>query len=133
MNQKLIRNGFILAAAMNFSVIIFSRGFTNTVINEADPVVMSNFGLLMIFMWGLAYLASVNVTSNLKWLAGVFALEKLIYGAVWIKWITENNLGPVYSEDLFAGLFYSVYGVSDFIFMLFFGWVFYSCSKSENA
>jgi hypothetical protein len=131
MDQKLIKNGFILAAAMNFSVIIFSRGFTNTAINEADPVVMSNFGLLMIFMWGLAYLASVSVTNNIKWLAGVFALEKLIYVAVWIKWMTENSLSPLYAKDIFAGVFYSVYGVSDFIFMLFFGWVFCSCYRTK--
>jgi len=29
MKQKLIKNGFILAALMNFSVLVFSRGFTN--------------------------------------------------------------------------------------------------------
>jgi len=131
MDQKLIKNGFILAAAMNFSVIIFSRGFTNTAINEADPIVMSNFGLLMIFMWGLAYLASVSVTTNIKWLAGVFTLEKLIYAAVWIKWMTENSLSPIYAKDIFAGVFYSVYGVSDFIFMLFFAWVFCSCYRAK--
>ena len=75
MDQKLIKNGFILAALMNFSVLVFSRGFTNVAINEADPIVMSNFGLLMIVMWGLAYLSAVTVVSNIKWVAGAFALE----------------------------------------------------------
>ena len=37
MNKKIIKNGFILAAMMNFSVLIFSKGFTNSVINEARP------------------------------------------------------------------------------------------------
>ena len=31
--------------------ILFSKGFTNKAINQADPVVMSNFGLIMI-KWG---------------------------------------------------------------------------------
>ena len=53
MNSKLIKNGLIAAAAMNIGgVLIFSRGFSNVAINNADPVVMSNFGLLMIMVWG---------------------------------------------------------------------------------
>lgn len=60
MNQ--IKLGFIAAAIMNIGgVLIFSRCFTNSVINEMDPVVMSNFGLLMIMVWGLAYLGAANV------------------------------------------------------------------------
>ena len=136
MNQIIIKNGFILAALMNFSVLLFSRGFTNEAINDADPVVMSNFGLLMISMWGIAYLAAANLNTNIKWLAGAFALEKLIYGVVWVNWLSANSLGSVYEKDLFAGLFYSVYGLNDFVFMLFFTWVFIGLNKynrSNNA
>ena len=136
MNQTIIKNGFILAALMNLSVLLFSRGFTNEAINDADPVVMSNFGLLMIIMWGIAYLAAANLNTNIKWLAGAFALEKLIYGVVWVNWLSANSLGSVYEKDLFAGLFYSVYGLNDFAFMLFFTWVFIGLNKynrSNNA
>ncbi len=129
MNQTLIKNGFILAALMNFSVLIFSRGFTNTAINEADPVVMSNFGLLMIVIWGLAYLSAANITTNIKWLAGTFAIEKLIYAAVWVNWHLENSIGDVFASDMFAGIFYSIYGLNDFAFMAFFAWVFFSSSR----
>lgn len=131
MSKNIIRKGFILAAFMNFSVLVFSRGFTNKTINELDPVVMSNFGLLMIVMWGLAYLACANIESNIKWIAGVFAIEKLIYGIVWIKWLSTHNLGSVYNTDLFAGIFYSIYGVNDLTFMIFFTWVFYSKLKKK--
>jgi hypothetical protein len=133
MNQKLIKNGFILAALMNFSVLVFSRGFTNVAINEADPIVMSNFGLLMIVMWGVVYLSAVTVISNIKWIAGAFALEKLIYGVVWIKWLLGNSLEAVYSTDIFAGVFYSIYGLNDFLFMVFFAWVFFSSTSKNNA
>lgn len=133
MNQTIIKNGFILAALMNFSVLLFSRGFTNEAINDADPVVMSNFGLLMIIMWGIAYLAAANLNTNIKWLAGAFALEKLIYGVVWVNWLSANSLASVYEKDLFAGLFYSVYGLNDFAFMLFFAWVFVGLNKDKRS
>ena len=133
MNQTIIKNGFILAALMNFSVLLFSRGFTNEAINDADPVVMSNFGLLMIIMWGIAYLAAANLNTNIKWLAAAFALEKLIYGVVWVNWLSANSLGSVYEKDLFAGLFYSVYGLNDFAFMLFFTWVFIGLNKDNRS
>ncbi|MBQ0715424.1 hypothetical protein [Paraperlucidibaca sp.] len=133
MNQKLIKNGFILAAIMNFSVLIFSRGFTNVAINDADPIVMSNFGLLMIVMWGIAYLSAATVISNIKWVAGAFALEKLIYVVVWINWLLGNSLEAVYSTDIFAGIFYSIYGLNDLFFMLFFAWVFMSSSHKVKS
>ena len=125
MNKSLIQNGFIAAGLMNIGgVLLFSRGFTNEVINQADPEVMSNFGLLMIIVWGLAYISVAKSYEKVSWIAAVFALEKLIYVAIWGMWISDNELGVLYSKDLFAGIFYSIYGLNDFVFMLYFGWVF---------
>ncbi|MGR5066083.1 hypothetical protein [Photobacterium sp. DNB22_13_2] len=127
MKKKIVQLGFIAAAAMNIGgVLVFSRAFTNTAINDADPVVMSNFGLLMIVVWGLAYLGAAFIKSNVRWLAGAFAVEKLVYVVAWLAWFFQNSLQDVYSEDMFAGAFYSIYGLNDFIFMLFFAWVFKS-------
>ncbi len=105
-------------------VIIFSRAFTNSAIDNADPLVMSNFGLVIIVIWGLAYLSATTITSNIKWLIGVFALEKLVYILVWIMWLSENSVAQLYSKDFFAGVFYSIYGINDLVFMLFFVRVF---------
>jgi len=105
-------------------VLVFSRAFTNAAINEADPVVMSNFGLLMIVIWGIAYWAAATTTATVKWLMGAFALEKLVYVVVWSNWLLENSLAQLYSRDIFAGVFYSIYGLNDLIFMLFFASVF---------
>lgn len=105
-------------------VLVFSRAFTNVAINDADPVVMSNFGLLMIVIWGLAYLAATSINEGIKWLAGAFAIEKLVYFLVWLAWLSNNSLVTLYSKDFFAGVYYSIYGPNDFIFMLFFTWVF---------
>lgn len=132
MNRTLVRNGFIAAGLMNIlGVLLFSRAFTNLAINSADPVVMSNFGLLMIVVWGLAYLGAAAIPSSIKWLAGAFALEKLVYVVVWIRWLLENSLAQLYSKDFFAGAFFSIYGANDFIFMLFFAWVFFLQSRSK--
>ncbi|PMN88608.1 hypothetical protein [Enterovibrio norvegicus] len=127
MHAKTIKFGLFAAAAMNIGgVLIFSRAFTNTAINDADPVVMSNFGLLMIAVWGLAYLSTAFIHSNIKWLAGAFAIEKLVYVVAWINWVSGNSLSTVYDADLFAGAFYTIYGLNDFVFMIFFAWVFTS-------
>jgi hypothetical protein len=127
MNNLMIKRGLIAAAVANISgALIFSRGFTNTAINQADPVVMSNFGLLMIMVWGLAYLSAATIRSNIQWLAAAFAVEKLVYVVVWVKWLSENSLTQLYAKDAFAGVFFSIYGLNDFVFMLFFVWVFFT-------
>jgi hypothetical protein len=126
MNKRLTTIGLIAAGLMNMGgVLVFSRGFTNTAINQADPVVMSNFGLLMIVVWGLAYLGAATITSGIRWIAGAFAVEKLVYVVVWCKWLSANSLAELYAKDLFAGVFFSIYGANDLVFMLFFASVFF--------
>ena len=114
-------------------VLLFSRAFTNTAINNADPVVMSNFGLLMIVVWGAAYIATAAISSSVKWLTAVFALEKLVYVAVWVIWLANNSLAQLYAKDFFAGVFFSIYGLNDFVFMLFFAWVFFLRRTGDHA
>ena len=133
MNRTLVRNGFIAAGFMNIAgVLLFSRLFTNAFINEADPVVMSNFGLVMIAVWGLAYLAAAFINANVKWLAAAFAVEKLVYVVVWTMWLSNNSLAELFGRDLFAGVFYSIYGLNDLVFMLFFAWVCFSQSGAKE-
>lgn len=125
--------GLTLAAAMNIGgVLTFSRGLTNTVINDFDPVVMSNFGLVMIMVWGLAYLSATTIRSSLRWVGAAFAVEKLVYVTVWCMWLMNNNLADVYDADLFAGIFYTIYGLNDFVFMIFFSWIFVKGSRLER-
>ena len=70
MNKTLMKKGFIAAGLMNIGgVLLFSRAFTNSAINIADPVVMSNFGLLMIVVWGLAYIGAAMIDANIKCVA----------------------------------------------------------------
>lgn len=131
-NKATIIKGFITAGLMNASVLIFSRFFTNETINEYDQNVMSNFGLVMILIWGLAYISVAKTYHEVKWLVGVFALEKLIYGGIWINWMLSNTISEVYEKDIMAGVFYSIYGVNDCIFFIFFLTVFFNLFTSKN-
>jgi len=126
MTEKSLRKGFIAAGLMNIvAVLILSRFFTNEVIPEQDPVVMSNFGLLMIIVWGFLYIALAFNYRSAKWVVATVVIEKFIYVVAWLLWMINNNVIDVYERDLFAGIFYSVYGINDFIFFLFFLYVFY--------
>lgn len=131
-NNKLISKGFILAGVMNSSVLLFSRGFTNKTINAYDPDVMSNFGMLMILIWGLAYISIAYRFKNVKWLVFVFAIEKLIYGSVWLQWMTTNDVSIIYDKDKMAGIFYSIYGLNDWLFCVFFLYVFIRLLKQQQ-
>ena len=123
-NNKTITKGFILAGLMNSSVLVFSRFFTNPTIAEFDTTVMSNFGLLMIFIWGLAYITISKNYHQVKWLVAVFAIEKFIYSIVWTNWHLNNSISEVFEKDLMAGIFYSIYGINDWLFFVFFSFVF---------
>lgn len=133
MTKTFLRNGLLAAAAMNIGgVLLFSKFFNNEAVNEADPVVMSNFGLIMIVVWGLAYAGAAAIRSNISWLLLAFAVEKLVYGIVWIKWLSENSLSALYGKDLLAGSFYSIYGANDLAFMLFFLWAAFSQHRQRR-
>jgi len=118
MNPTLTRNGFIAAALMNIGgVLLFSRAFTNNAINQADPVVMSDFGLgevkggniISIMLFGAAlgaflfpHVASkygvkkmslaVAILATLLWLVFHFETSFFIYFstrcAVFSKWFS---------------------------------------------
>ena len=92
MNDSLIKKGFILSGIVNIiGTLIFTKFLTNTYIPEADPVVMSNFGLFMIMVWGLAFLAMSNSYKKAKWVVAVFSVEKITYVVCWCIWISKNN------------------------------------------
>jgi hypothetical protein len=59
-----------------YQAYYYSQDFSNTVIPEFDPQAMSNFGLMMIVVWGLLY-SSIQNFDQVKWLIAVFMIEKL--------------------------------------------------------
>jgi hypothetical protein len=122
---KKVKIGFIIAGLTNIiGVLLFSKAFTNEVLRQAYPSVFNDFGLLMIMVWGVAYIVASTIEKNIKWIALAFALEKLVYVITWIMWISKNDVSSIYPQDFLAGVFYSIYGPVDFLFMVFFVWTF---------
>ncbi len=98
-------------------VLIFSQGFTNPYLAIPSPVIFSNFGFLLIILWGLAYIAASRAV-NAHEIVGVFAIEKLVYGLSWAIWMSEPSipLQAITSQSVLTGLFYILYGPIDIVF-----------------
>ncbi len=133
LSSSLITKGFIAAGLANLSILINSRFFTNEAFPETDPNVFSYFGILMIVLWGLAYLSVARTYPSVQWLVGVFAVEKLVYGITWTRWITSNSVAEVFDVDAMAGVFFSIYGIIDWTACVFFTIVFLQLLRSKQA
>lgn len=133
MSNKTIKNIFFLAGAINIlGVITFSKFFTNEILIETDPVVMSKFGLVMITVWGLAFIATAKHFNKNRWIIGVFCIEKLAYVIAWCLWYFNKDytFGSLFEKDLMSGIFYSIYGINDLLFLFFFSYVFVKRKES---
>lgn len=124
---------YILAGLYNFSIIIFSKGFSNELIDKYDGEHFNLHGNLSILLWGLAYISIYNRYKQVSGLNFVFAIEKFYYFYIWINWMKLNhmNLSTMINEDLLTGLFFSIYGVGDLLFGLFF--LYNSCSNCSDV
>ena len=124
------------AAFVNtIGVLILSKGFTNSTLMEIDPTVFGPFGLCMIMIWGGCYYAcSDSAPSNPK-IGLIFTLEKCVYFTLWIQWINGNStpLAEIYQKDLFAGLFYTIYGLIDAGYALMFSYTAYKAYTKINT
>lgn len=111
----------IAAGAVNIlGVPLFSRLFSNELLNAVDPATMSNFGLVMIMVWGLLFLALAFNASNGPLVFGALAIEKLCYVVAWTKTMLATDIGALLRQDALTGVFYAVYGLNDLAFAVLF-------------
>ncbi len=126
MNEQVVRAGFLLAGIVNIvGILIVTHGMTSATIGNADPAVSSDFGIISIILWGLAYIATIPHAASSILLPAVFALEKLAYTINWAIWMGNHaaSVEVIRNEDFLGGFFLGGYGINDGLFCVFFGFV----------
>jgi hypothetical protein len=101
-------------------ILLFSRGFHNPHLGQAFPGLFGNWGLVCIMLWGLAYLSVASSYKKVPLLIAVFALEKAVYVASWLWWLSHHDLAALWAQDPLTGAFFALYGIIDLGFCLFF-------------
>ena len=132
--QRVISWVFWSATLVNtLGVFTLSLGLTNDTLFEIDPVRFSRFGIVMIMMWGVVYFSTARAAAHYPMISLALALEKFIYVCSWVVWMNtkEISLSAIFERDLFAGVFYSIYGGVDLIYMGLFLWSAYLVHRSR--
>lgn len=123
MTDTLIQRGFLLAGLVNLiGILLVTQGMTSTTILLADPAVFSGFGVVMIMLWGLAYIGTAGIAHRAVLLPLTFAIEKAAYTLNWVFWLDGHSaqLPAILEQDWLAGVFLGGYGINDGLFGLFF-------------
>ena len=118
-----VRIGFVLAALSNFGILASSKGLGDD-LGAVDPLFGSS-GCVGVLLWGAAYLSLAWRYDVAPAVSVVFCLEKAFYGFHWLVWMAAHSseLPALKAVDPVTGRFFSVYGIGDLLFMVFFGWV----------
>ena len=132
MNTNIIRYGMILCGLVNIvAILFFSMFFTNPSISKFQPEVMSNFGLFMIIVWGLVFIAPASKIEFVPNILLAFAFEKLTYTSIWLLWWKDNfaTFDFSFQQDILSSGFQVLYGMNDFIWFIFFLWAYLKLRK----
>lgn len=116
----------LLFGLVNLSLL----GFLTPLLDGAalaaqDPLFFSWPGVLVIGLWGLAYMAVAPIWRMAPWLLLVFALEKAFFAGRWLLWLSEHHAGmsALFEKAPTVAMFYAGYGAWDgfcaLMFLLF--------------
>jgi len=133
MDSPSYSNFYILAGLYNFSILMFSKLFTNNLFEKYDSAHFNLHGVISVVLWGLAYISVYKHHHKLFLTNFVFAIEKFYYAYIWATWMRSNhmNITAMINEDLLTGSFFAIYGVGDFLFGLFFSYM--ACSACSSC
>jgi len=123
MTDKVFRLGFIIAGLANIvGILLVTHGMTSDTLYAADPEVFSRFGILMIMLWGLAYIGTSRFATTAVLLPAAFAIEKLAYTINWVVWMSDNadSVAAIRQQYFLGGFFLGGYGINDGLFFVFF-------------
>jgi hypothetical protein len=116
------------------TVLIATRLFTDPLISQVDAQVFSTPSLVLVMIWGLAYLAVAPHWRKVPQMCLVFMAEKLVYVTLWSMWILESRsqLSGLWEINWQIALFYGGYGIVDMGFSAFFFWAWTLTRRSDG-
>lgn len=133
--RTIIPLGLILAGFTNIvGVIVFTQGFTNSTAQSYMPELFSTPSLMLIMLWGLAYILLGKRYQRAPSLLLVFALEKLVYAGYWLQWFLQhpNELTQIAEHSILTATFLGIFGPVDLFFSLFFLWALWTTRRSMH-
>ncbi len=136
MFKKWIRNVFLLIGLGNLATMsLIAPFYDHTYLSSLNPEVFSTTGLIVIGLWGLAYISIGNAYDKVPYAVLVVAGEKLFYAGLWFPWISDHGcqLGQIFQNDVIAGLTYCAWGPYDFISGIFFLYVFVTVIRQSKT
>jgi len=140
----------MLSAFVNvFGMLVATRGYTTAhLLEEQQPSVFSFPSVLLVQLWGLAFLATASRFEHNAIMCATFVAEKVrpqwrlpvlvwfrptclcvlsypqvLYTLCWLSYMSreETDLAALWRRDWLTGLFFTVYGINDFFFAVVFG------------
>lgn len=112
-----------LLGVPNLALLLFLTPLMNgRLLASQDPAFFGPSGVVLIGLWGLAYIFVASSWRKMWPMLFVFAVEKAVYVWAWIQWMdaNHNNVASLISQDLMVGLFYAGYGIWDGFCMVVF-------------
>lgn len=127
-----------LVGIVNLTLLIYLTPLKNhEELFRADPLFFGWPGIVVIALWGLAYIASARHWQQLGLLMVVFALEKAFYATHWALWLGDpdnaDRMTYLWQEDLLTALFLQGYGLWDGLCALYFLFLFIQGRKSPPS
>ena len=114
--------GFALTALYNWSILVFSKGLTNTVLFEIDTL-FTRDGCICVLLWGAAYAAMATTFDSAPYVVLVFAFEKVFYYQHWHAFAASPAARIACNKCQFTKAFYKLYGLGDLVSGSFFFYV----------
>ncbi len=121
---------YIFAGLYNFSLLLFNRFFTYD-ISKYDNL-FSTSGIIVILALGLIYMSVYNTYEKIRLTNFAFFLAKLAYFIHWLRWFSLEKINAIYSEDFISGVLFSIYGIGDLMFGLFFLYIGINTSEKNK-
>lgn len=91
-------------------------------LHRADALWFGAPGLVLIALWGLAYMAAARHWALLPGMMAVFALEKALYSTHWMLWLGDSGdrMEFLLARDPLTAFFLGGYGAWDGLCAIYF-------------